>query len=62
MRPKVSQNEEHQLQSGRTLLSSFIDMKNELVRLGDVRTGNILIKNLVRVSMKARVVPIFPPV
>jgi len=36
MRPKVSQHEEHQLQLGRTPLSSFIDMKNELVRLGDV--------------------------
>jgi len=36
MRPKVSQHEEHQLQSGRTPLSSFIDMKNELVRPGDV--------------------------
>ena len=34
MKPKISQSEEHQLELGKALLESFIDMKNELVLLG----------------------------
>ena len=36
MRPKTSQSEEHQLELGKVLLDSFIDMKSELVLLGKV--------------------------
>ena len=36
MRPKISQSEDHQLELGKTLLDSFIDMKNELILLGKV--------------------------
>ena len=34
MKPKSSENEEHQLELGRVLLDTFINMKNELVLLG----------------------------
>ena len=36
MKPKSSENEEHQLELGRVLLDTFINMKNELVLLGHV--------------------------
>ena len=36
MKPKISQSEDHQLELGKTLLDSFIDMKNELILLGKV--------------------------
>ena len=35
MRPKVSENEELQLELGKALLSSFLNMKDELVLLGN---------------------------
>ena len=34
MRPKVSENEELQLELGKALLSSFLNMKDELILLG----------------------------
>ena len=34
MRPKVSESEEFQLELGKALLSSFLNMKDELVLLG----------------------------
>ena len=35
MKPKTSQSEGHQLESGAVLLESFINMKEELVILGN---------------------------
>ena len=34
MRPKTSENEKDQLELGKVLLDTFLDMKNELVLLG----------------------------
>ena len=36
MKPKISENEEHQLELGKVLLDTFINMKDELVLLGQV--------------------------
>ena len=42
MKPKISENEEHQLELGKVLLDTFINMKNELVLLGQVIDGKCL--------------------
>ena len=40
MKPKTSQSEEHQLELGKALLDTFIDMNNELVLLGKAINWN----------------------